>query len=140
MMEWHTTLSVDMAPTKTFGAPRGTIKGTSFQNIVSFTIRASPIPVLLLNFLLDNTGTLNKLLHDRQDGKADEDEEGVGMYDNILRKPNVKPEQFWDALRDKCKKVGGEWADNDNKIWAFGPQKTGSCLLIDARKPKALAS
>jgi len=129
-----------MAPTKTLGAPRGTIKGTSSQNIVSFTIRASPIPVLLLDFLLDNARMLDKLLHDRQDGKSDEDGERIDKCDDILRKPSAKPEQFWDALRDKCKEVGGEWADNHNRIWAFGPQGAGSCLLIDARKPKALAS
>jgi len=93
--------------------------------------------VLLLDFLLDNARTLNKFLHDRQDGKADGD---VDKYDDILRKPTAKPEQFWDALRDKCKEVGGEWVGNDNRIWAFGPQGAGGCLLIDARKPKALAS
>jgi len=96
--------------------------------------------VLLLDFLLDNARTLDKLLRDRQDGKSDEDGERIDKYDDILRKPSVKPEQFWDVLRDKCKEVGGEWADNDNRIWAFGPQGAGSCLLIDARKPKALAS
>lgn len=139
----------DMAPSKTPGAPRGTIRGTSTQNIVSFTIRASSIPAPLLDFILENTATVKKLLqqHDRkvrQDNKADneeeEEEETIDKYGDIIRKPSAKPEQFWDALRAKCKVVGGEWEDIADKIWAFGPQGAGGCLLIDARKPKALAS
>jgi ribosome assembly protein 1 len=135
-----------MAPTKTSGATRGTIKGASTQNIVSFTIRASPIPTPLLEFILDNAATVKKLLHDRntqQEGKPEDREEEETMadqYGDVMRKPSVKPEQFWDALQDKCKEVGGEWEGIIDKVWAFGPQRAGGCLLIDARKPKALAS
>ncbi|KAF7768579.1 hypothetical protein Agabi119p4_7822 [Agaricus bisporus var. burnettii] len=57
-----------------------------------------------------------------------------------MRNPSVKPEQFWDALQDKCKEVGGEWEGITDKVWAFGPQRAGGCLLIDARKPKTLTS
>lgn len=134
-----------MAPTKTPGATRGTIKGASTQNIVSFTIRASPIPTQLLDFILENIVTLKKLLHDRstQPGKpaGEEEEETVAdKYGEIMRNPSVKPEQFWDALQDKCKEVGGEWEGITDKVWTFGPQRAGGCLLIDARKPKTLTS
>jgi ribosome assembly protein 1 len=101
--------------------------------------------VALLKFILDNTVTLKKLQHDgeaRQEGKNDDDEEeeSVDKYGDIPRKPSVKPEQFWDAFRDKCKEVGGEWEDIVDRVWAFGPQRAGGCLLIDARNPRALAS
>lgn len=135
-----------MAPTKTPGATRGTIKGASTQNIVIFTIRASPIPAPLLEFILDNTATIKKLSYDRssqQEGRPEgrEEEETIAdKYGDIMRKPSAKPEQFWDALQDKCKEVGGEWEGIVDKVWAFGPQRAGGCLLIDARKPKALAS
>lgn len=135
-----------MAPTKTPGAPRGTIKGASTQNIVSFVIRASPIPASLLEFILDNVATLKKLQHDRKLGQegeieeAEEEESVVDKYGDVVRKPSVKPEQFWDVFRNKCKEVGGEWEGIVEKVWAFGPQRAGGCLLIDARKPKALVS
>ncbi|KXN88123.1 Ribosome assembly protein 1 [Leucoagaricus sp. SymC.cos] len=140
-------LIADMAPTRTPNAPRGTIKGTSTQSVVSFTIRASPIPASLLEFILDNTTTLKKLQHDRkswQEGKSEEEEEEeesvADRYGDIIRKPSVKPDQFWNAFRDKCKEIGGEWEDITDNVWAFGPQRAGGCLLIDARKPRALAS
>lgn len=135
-----------MAPTKTPGAPRGMIKGASTQNIVSFVIRASPIPASLLEFILDNVATLKKLQHDRKLGQegeieeAEEEESVVDKYGDVVRKPSVKPEQFWDVFRNKCKEVGGEWEGIVEKVWAFGPQRAGGCLLIDARKPKALVS
>ena len=69
-----------------------------------------------------------------QDGDAgvdgDEDYDVQGEY---IKKPTIKAEQFWPLLHETCKKVGGEWADVADKIWAFGPQRMGTCLLIDAR-------
>jgi ribosome assembly protein 1 len=126
-----------MAPPKTPNAPRGTIHGASSQNIVTFTIRASPLPRVILDFVLQNLTVLKTL---QQKGGADDaeaemdDEDGSNLIDgNIVRKPNVKPEQFWDALGDKCREAGGEWADIAECIWAFGPQNAGGCILVDSR-------
>ncbi|KAJ7935458.1 P-loop containing nucleoside triphosphate hydrolase protein [Mycena leptocephala] len=128
---------IDMAPPKTPNAPRGTIHGASSQNIVTFTIRASPLPRVILDFVLQNLTVLKTL---QQKGGADDaeaemdDEDGSNLIDgNIVRKPNVKPEQFWDALGDKCREAGGEWADIAECIWAFGPQNAGGCILVDSR-------
>ncbi|KAF7365389.1 hypothetical protein MVEN_00411300 [Mycena venus] len=135
----------DMAPPKTPNAPRGTIHGASSQNIVTFAIRASPLPRVILDFVLQNIATLKSLQHERRgggeaddaDANADtdieEDIDGSNIDGTIVRKPNVKPEQFWDALRDKCREAGGEWADISDRIWAFGPQNAGGCILVDLR-------
>ncbi|KAJ7712423.1 P-loop containing nucleoside triphosphate hydrolase protein [Mycena metata] len=126
---------IDMAPPKTANAPRGTIHGNSSQNIVTFTIRASPLPRPILEFILQNVVVLKIL----QGGDADADaaemdeEDGSNIDGNIVRKPSVKPEEFWDALRGKCQEAGGEWADIAERIWAFGPQNAGGCVLIDSR-------
>ena len=48
----------------------------------------------------------------------------------------MKMEEFWTSLAEKCKAAGGEWADIVENIWAFGPQRMGTCLLIDARSGK----
>ncbi|KAJ7707159.1 hypothetical protein B0H16DRAFT_1633972, partial [Mycena metata] len=100
---------IDMAPPKTANAPRGTIHGNSSQNIVTFTIRASPLPRPILEFILQNVVVLKIL----QGGDADADaaemdeEDGSNIDGNIVRKPSVKPEEFWDALRGKCQEAGG---------------------------------
>ncbi|RDB18085.1 Ribosome assembly protein 1 [Hypsizygus marmoreus] len=132
----------DMAPTKTQNAPRGTIHGVSSLSIVKFTIRASPLPRPILDFILQNIVVLKKLQQERnakdsqetQDKELAEEQSGVDIHGDIVRKPSVSPEQFWDALHSICKEAGGEWVDVVDRIWAFGPQKAGGCLLIDARK------
>ncbi|KAJ7134421.1 P-loop containing nucleoside triphosphate hydrolase protein [Mycena epipterygia] len=130
---------IDMAPPRTPNATRGTIHGSSSQNIVTFAIRASPLPRLILDFILQNLVTLKILQHERKGGDVAvddaemDDEDGSNIDGNIVRKPSVKPEQFWDALRAKCQEVGGEWTDIAERIWAFGPQNAGGCVLVDAR-------
>lgn len=127
-----------MAPPKTPNALRGTIRGTISQNIATFTIRASPLPSLILEFILENLVTLKKLQQDRRQAeKVDvpdvEDEEGVDIHGDIIRKPNVAPAQFWESLQAKFREAGGEWDNIVDKIWAFGPQGAGGCVLIDSR-------
>ncbi|KAK7048205.1 hypothetical protein R3P38DRAFT_3307112 [Favolaschia claudopus] len=130
----------DMAPPKTPNAPRGTIHGTSSQGIVTFTIRASPLPRVILDFVLQNLTAL-KILQQERKGIVDSDDDQVNAEDldepsidgSIVRKPNVKPEEFWDALRDKCREADGEWTDISERIWAFGPQNAGGCILVDYR-------
>lgn len=132
----------DMAPTKTPNAPRGTIKGTSSQQVVSFTIRASPMPKPILDFILENLEVWKILQHNReiQQGNASEKDEQVENYGDVVRKPTVTPEHFWDIFSEKCKEAGGEWVNVADKTWAFGPQKAGACLLVDSRSPKPYAS
>lgn len=135
-------MAVDMAPTKTPNATRGTMHGVSSLNMVKFTVRASPLPRPILDFVLQNLVILKKFQHDRkaedsqesQDKAMAEEQDGVDIHGDIVRKPSVTPELFWSALQKICDEVGGEWNGIVEKLWAFGPQKAGGCLLIDARK------
>ncbi|EIW81293.1 P-loop containing nucleoside triphosphate hydrolase protein [Coniophora puteana RWD-64-598 SS2] len=144
----------DMAPPKTPGAPRGTIRGAASQNLVSFTIRAAPLPQVILDFILQNLTTLRQLQQQsKSDGKPDGETEhepdvdapsveaaevkAQGLAGDVLFTPSVKPAQFWSALEEKCKAAGGEWSDVAKRIWAFGPQGAGGCILVDARKEGA---
>lgn len=136
-----------MASPKTLNAKRGTIHGAA-QNLAKFAIRASPLPSSILEFLLDNLAILRRMQLDRKAGEADpsnnveaEDEdagrdEDYDVQGEYIKKPTVKAEEFWNALAEKCKAAGGEWADAVDKIWAFGPQRMGTCLLMDARSGK----
>jgi ribosome assembly protein 1 len=132
----------DMAPTKTPNAPRGTIHGSSSLNIVRFTVRASPLPGPILGFVLANIAILKKLQNDRKakDSQVPQNKAIVGetindnVHGDIIRKPTVTSEQFWGALQKVCHEVGGQWEGIVERIWAFGPQGAGGCLLIDGRK------
>lgn len=137
----------DMAPPKTPGAPRGTVHGASSHNILVFTLRATPLPTPILEFILENLATLRQL-HLNQTSERDNEQftgdnnelDGIDLNGDIVRKPNINRDQFWDALHNKCKEVGGEWEGVVDKIWAFGPQKAGGCLLIDDRSSNHIAS
>ncbi|KAF5345545.1 hypothetical protein D9758_012021 [Tetrapyrgos nigripes] len=137
----------DMAPPKTASSPRGTMKGSTAQGVVNFTIRASPLPKPLLEFILQNALTLKKLVQERRGGEtgAIEQDQGDDLtvsndLGDIIKKPDVKPDQFWPELEKVCKQVGSEWEKIAEKIWAFGPQKIGGCILIDARKSGGVQS
>ncbi|KAH9080512.1 P-loop containing nucleoside triphosphate hydrolase protein [Lactarius deliciosus] len=128
----------DMAPPKTPGAPRGTVHGSGFQNLVTFTIRAAPLPDLVADFLRSNLTIVKRRLADQSHSVGatsveDEADEAATVGD-ILRIPTIHPEQFWDAFQAKCEEAGPEWAGIVDNIWAMGPQAAGECLLIDSRR------
>jgi ribosome assembly protein 1 len=127
-----------MAPPKMPGAPRGTVHGSSFQNLVTFTIRAVPLPDIVSDFLRSNLIVVKRLLADRTHSVGatsveDEADEAATIGD-ILRVPTIHPEQFWEAFQAKCEEAGPEWAGLVDNIWAMGPHAAGECLLIDSRK------
>ncbi|KAG2060628.1 P-loop containing nucleoside triphosphate hydrolase protein [Suillus hirtellus] len=132
----------DMAPSKIPNAARGTIKGASTQNLVTFSIRSAPVPSIILQFLLHNLTTLRALQRDGQTSRDTSsnsidivsESELVGVQGDVLHTPSVKADQFWNALEEKCNEAGGEWVDICDKIWSFGPHHAGGCILIDYRK------
>ena len=138
-----------MAPPK-YSSKRGLVNGSSTQGLVKFSIRSVPLPNPLLEFVLDNIPILKRLQRERKnalegsteaenhDNEDDDNDDRERSYDGsreTFRKPTVRPDQFWTALEEVCKKVGGDWDKGVvDRIWAFGPLKAGGCLLIDARK------
>ena len=135
-------VATDMTPPKNPNSLRGTMHGSSSLNIVRFTVRASPLPRSILDFVLENISILKKLQDDRKarisqpshDKAIIEEAINADVHMDIVRRPTVSPEQFWGALQKICDEVGGEWEGIVERIWAFGPQRAGGCLLIDARK------
>jgi len=137
-----------MAPPK-YSSKRGLVHGSSTQGLVKFSIRCAPLPKPLLEFILDNIPILKRLQRERKNALGssaegddqDKDEDNVdlersyGGSGEMFRKPTVRPDQFWTALEEVCKKAGGDWDKGFvDRIWAFGPLRAGGCLLIDARK------
>ena len=134
-----------MAPPK-YSSKRGLVNGSSAQGLVKFSIRAIPLPKSLLEFVLDNISILRRLQRERKnalgglggDEDKEEDDDHERSHDDsgeTFRKPTVRPDQFWTALEEVCKKAGGDWDKGIvDRIWAFGPHRAGGCLLVDARK------
>ena len=141
---WYMTeaiqTSLEMALVKTPNAARGTMRGWSAHKVVSFTVRAVPIPPTILDFILENLMALKTLIQDKQDQQIEEEGQDVDLHGDVIRKSTISPDQFWNVFAEKCKDVGGEWEDVASKTWAFGPQKAGGCLLIDSRNRKTIAS
>lgn len=126
-----------MTPPKTAGAKRGTIRSAAAHNMINFTIRATPLPKPIFEFLRDNLVLLRRMQQEnsREETEHDESEDTdeVDLQGEVLKRPTVKAEEFWSTLEEKCKDAGPEWADVPERVWAFGPQKAGSCLLVDSR-------
>ncbi|KAI0826878.1 translation elongation factor 2 [Trametes gibbosa] len=139
---------IDMPPPKTANAKRGTMHGAVAHDLLKFTIRAAPLPPAVHEFLLDNLAILRRMQQERKEGeeeraREEEDAQDDDSYDvqgDYIKKPTIKAEHFWQELEERFKKAGGEWTDVADKVWAFGPQRMGSCVLIDVRggKPNSL--
>ncbi|EKM49571.1 uncharacterized protein PHACADRAFT_214132 [Phanerochaete carnosa HHB-10118-sp] len=151
---------VEMAPPKSGSAKRGTIQSAAAHNLLKFTIRAAPLPKSIFDFLRDNLALLRRMRQERASREEDpsrpsspsrgaeenngeendernydetDDLDEVDLQGEVLKRPSIRAEDFWPAFEAKCKEVGGEWEDVPERLWAFGPQKAGTCLLVDAR-------
>lgn len=137
-----------MAPQKTAGTPRGTINGAISHDLVKFTIRATPLPHPILDFILQNQITIRNLVNNegsKEQGEYDSDgnvhQELAGhVHGDVDRTPTVSTDKFWETLHEVCQSSGEEWKDLNERIWAFGPRRTGGCILIDGRQCSPLHS
>ncbi|KAI0689706.1 translation elongation factor 2 [Cytidiella melzeri] len=132
---------VDMPPPKSGNVRRGTMQGASAGNVVKCTIRAAPLPKELWKFLKDNLALLRRLQEERKfqegDSLAEEedadDSDEVDLHGDVIKRPSIQLEDFWKVLGEVCIRIGGDWADFADKVWAFGPQQAGTCVLVDTR-------
>jgi ribosome assembly protein 1 len=141
-----------MASPKTKDAPRGTIHGSSTNSLVNYTIRAVPLPLPITSFLQANTATMRRIQPDRRNKHA-EKENDVDETDQVASKQltsemggeesgsrEVKPEEFWEALKAVCEGCGREWKGMEERIWAFGPKRVGANLLLDRPEGRVKSS
>ncbi|KWU44650.1 P-loop containing nucleoside triphosphate hydrolase protein [Rhodotorula sp. JG-1b] len=119
----------DMAPPKTPNQPRGTVLGSVQSGLVTFTIRAAPMPSSITSFLKANANTIKRIQRDRRSGKADDESEAVTEVSEGAEV--VTPEEFWPKFEQVLKEAGRDWAGLAEQIWAFGPRRVGPNLLVD---------
>ncbi|KDN46624.1 putative translation elongation factor 2-putative [Tilletiaria anomala UBC 951] len=121
----------DMPPPKTEGAPRGTIVGSVANGLVSYRIRAVPMPLELTSFIGSNATSIRRLQHER---RADADEESAKAAQSLDGQEGGKvlaPQQFWSTLEEKVANCGSDWKDVVEHVWSFGPRRVGPNLLLD---------
>ncbi|KZP01342.1 P-loop containing nucleoside triphosphate hydrolase protein [Calocera viscosa TUFC12733] len=131
----------DMVAAKSQDLPRGTVKGTSAQGLVTFVVRAVPLPGAVISFLQSNIAVLRDIQgrggiqHLAPHGVAEA--EGVlSMEEDIVAdeaegSATVRPEDFWTKLEELFTAAGPDWTNTSQRIWAFGPKRVGSCILVD---------
>ncbi|KAM0756504.1 translation elongation factor 2 [Meredithblackwellia eburnea MCA 4105] len=123
---------VDMAPPKTADKPRGTVIGSVQNGLVTFTVRAIPLPEDIVSFLVANASTIKRLQRDRRAGKGEDDVEEIrAAGDSVEEDKLVAPEEFWSKLSELAKAAGKEWVGLVDEIWSFGPRRVGPNVLID---------
>jgi ribosome assembly protein 1 len=135
MCEFYSeTPPLEMAAIKTPGAPRGTIQSVIQNGLLSFETRARPLPQPVHEFLLSHTKSIKRLQRDKrtlassveEDAAEEHVSEAGGATEEILN-----PEQFWSKLDKLFSEAGREWAGVSDRIWAFGPRRTGANLMLD---------
>lgn len=119
------------------------MQAVSAMNLVKCTIRASPLPKEIWDFLRDNLALLRRMQQEQKSREEtgssseeqvdDGDEDEVDLQGEVIKRPSIKVEDFWTAFQEVCAKAGGEWIDLVDKVWAFGPQRAGTCVLADWR-------
>lgn len=124
---------LDMAPPKTKGAARGTIHGTLLDGLVTFTLRATPLPPTVIDFLLAHTSSIARMVAQGRDETSEEEEvreeREAGESQQETRAMDVG--QFWTALEKLFEEAGGEWAGAAERVWCFGPKRIGANMLLD---------
>lgn len=120
----------DMAPPKTAGDARGVVLGSLYDGMVTFKLRAVPLPPAVIEFLLAHQNTIGSMLVQRHKD-AEHEEDDVDQREAEAGVRTLTPEQFWTELSTRFDKVGGEWAGAADRIWSFGPKRVGANVLLD---------
>lgn len=136
--------AAEMAPPKTKDAPRGTINGSVLNGVVTFTVRAKPLPADVTKFLIHNMDTVRRVVQNERDLTAGGDHTAPSLDDVTAESASaaqqgdaggsiaqMNPTEFWKQLDALFAAAGKDWADVTSKIWAFGPRRIGPNILVD---------
>lgn len=135
----------EMAPPKTKDAPRGTMNGSVLNGVVTFTVRARPLPAEVTQSLITNMDTVRRVVQRERELTAGGDTTAPGLDDVTAESAsaaqqgdsgaqiaNMSTSEFWKQLGALFAKAGKEWAGVTDKIWSFGPRRIGPNILVDS--------
>nr|CDI52197.1 translation elongation factor 2-putative [Melanopsichium pennsylvanicum 4] len=125
-----------MPPPKIESAARGTVDGSVASGVVSYRVRAVPLPKSVVEFLLANTQTLRRLQNRNATGVVEEDDSGSVDAVGSQASKTVRADKFWtvlSAVLDKCgqDRTGEDWREVVERIVSFGPRRVGANILVD---------
>lgn len=134
----------DMPPPKTKDAPRGTMNGSVLNGVVTFTVRARPLPAEVTKFLINNMDTVRRVVQRERELTAGGDSSAPGMEDVTAESASaaqqgdagasiaqMSPAEFWKQLDALFANAGKDWTGVTGKIWSFGPRRIGPNILVD---------
>lgn len=134
----------DMPPPKTKDAPRGTMNGSVLNGVVTFTVRARPLPAEVTKFLINNMDTVRRVVQHERELTSGGDTSAPGIEDVTAESASaaqqgdagasiaqMNPAEFWKKLDALFAKAGKDWTDVSSRIWSFGPRRIGPNILVD---------
>ncbi|OAD79326.1 hypothetical protein PHYBLDRAFT_105894 [Phycomyces blakesleeanus NRRL 1555(-)] len=134
-------VSADLSPNKekdNVVVPRGTLEVRTQTKYITLKLRAVPLPTRVTAFLTANAASIKAIVDQKlekkkakrsNDGQEDDEEEATTTRAEPLEKAEkiFTAKEFQDLLKhefDEARKEGGQ-------IWAFGPRRIGSNLLVN---------
>ncbi|EIW70862.1 hypothetical protein TREMEDRAFT_68249 [Tremella mesenterica DSM 1558] len=122
----------DMSPPKTPGAQRGTIHGSLLNGLVTFTIRAIPLPSSITEFLSLNGTTIGSMIvQHRPHSEDSSDSSDLATDERTEGSRVISSSEFWSTFSTLLDEAGSEWQGASDRIWSFGPKRIGANILLD---------
>lgn len=133
----------EMRPPANKDVGRGAVVGVTTSKQVSITLRVRPLPQNVTEFLLKNAASVKRVYSEQQSTEESErnkdefqDQQNVDIDEDVVGSKALSVEELRGQLREALESGKGReaWKGIVDNIVAFGPQRTGPNILIDATK------
>eukprot|EP01132_Coremiostelium_polycephalum_P011146 gene11146-13654_t len=107
-----------------------TISAKTANKKVTIKMKAIPLPKNVTNFIEQHSVVLRDLFLGGK--KADKELNSAHGAKTSKKEAEVSErEEFQKQLQEEFIKAGGQWANEINNIWSFGPKHIGSNILLN---------
>lgn len=129
-----------MPPTKASDAERGSVNGSVQNGLLTYRVRARPLPDAVTAFLIANADTMKRVVQREHElAGSDENlllEDRLELQESTVNDTGVSSNQlsiheFWKRLENLLNAAGKEWEGTARDIWAFGARRTGANILLN---------
>ncbi|KAI1505420.1 P-loop containing nucleoside triphosphate hydrolase protein [Biscogniauxia marginata] len=133
----------EMRPPANKDLGRGAVIGVTSSKQVNITLRVRPLPADVTDFLLKNAGSIKRLYSEKKaeeevddQSAVDDEQQRIEADEDVVEGKTLSLEEFKKQLQTTLESGKGRegWKDTIDRTAAFGPQRTGPNLLIDATK------
>ncbi|KAI1203743.1 P-loop containing nucleoside triphosphate hydrolase protein [Nemania serpens] len=133
----------EMRPPANKDLGRGAVVGVTSSKQVSITLRVRPLPQNVTEFLLKNAASVKRVYseqHSTEESESNKDEfqdqQNIDEDEDVIGSKALSVEELRGQLREALESGKGReaWKGIVDNVVAFGPQRTGPNILIDATK------